>query len=419
MKISPKLLCLALCLLTGGVHDAFATDRFYRDITAESPSKKFKLEAVSPDNAGEKKGRGAFQSSFVYTLRDVKNNKVLWTRKQPMKTETESSYLNATEDSPVALFVSDVGWTVIETGWYELIVVDIDGKDRGHISILKDGLTEDENTEYVHQTTAGPRWGGYSLWYFLGDGEQPLFVVQPWWGRRIILDLKSAKIIPETPDIAKQAAFYEKNYVLDELRRDTGSLIKTTSDEKEECDTEAYWRYALAAYVAGRDKITEAIPLLEKLQISAHIGRSTGGAFWEEIEGKVDPSEYWTFTLRQVVQLSLRRLGKTPRQLPATRFDVIYRDYDKRRPYVAKKIDGPRAANAGKIKTGMKPEEVLDLIGAPDFVQRDPVWEYDMDTGTPFTLLVYWQNGRTVYRVEQETPARWQDGQIRDRKIVY
>ena len=65
------------------VWDATATDRFYNDISAESPSKRYKVEAKSPDNA-RKKGRNAFQSSFVYTCRDTSTKQVLWTRHQAM-----------------------------------------------------------------------------------------------------------------------------------------------------------------------------------------------------------------------------------------------------------------------------------------------------------------------------------------------
>ena len=419
MKNFPKLLFLGLCILVGGVRDAFATNRYHSDKTAESPSKKFKVEAKSPDNAGNENGFSRpFQASFVYTLRDVEKNTVLWTRKQPMGAK-EKYYTPPKEGSPVALFVSDAGWTVIRTAWDELVVVDIAGKDRGVVRILEDGFTAEENKEYVQDTTAGPLWSGCSLWYFLDAGKQSLFVVTPWWGRRVVLDLKSGKIIPETPDIAKQAALYEKNYVVDELLKYVASTSKVAS-----CDCEDCWRVKIAAYVAGRDGIKEAIPLLEELQNSAYIGSMGGWGYGRKFEGEVCECEYSTFTLRQVTQLALRRLGKTPRQLPATQFDVRYEDYKKNRPYVPRKIDGPRAANAGKIKTGMTPEEVLDLIDAPDFVGRekrapgDAIWEYDMDAETPFTLLVHW-DGRRVAVVEQIKPARWQDGQVRDWKIVY
>ena len=44
--------------------EAFATDRFFDDIAAESPSKRYKVEAKSPDNTTSK-GRKAFQAPFT------------------------------------------------------------------------------------------------------------------------------------------------------------------------------------------------------------------------------------------------------------------------------------------------------------------------------------------------------------------
>ena len=427
MRTIPKLLFTALCILACDAHNAFATARYYSDITEESPAKKFKIEAISPDNADKEDIHRAFQKSFVYTFRDIEKNEVLWTRKQPpaeMKSGTDSKGVVRTqtiekEGSPNSLFVSDDGWTVIWTGWSELIIVDITGKDRGIVQLLKNGFTEKENKEYVIVTTAGPRWTWCSLWYFLDAGEQPLFVIRPWWGRRVVLDLKSGSLISETPDIAKQAALWEKNHVLAELRRDADSPSKPSSRDN--------WRYITAAYVAGRDKITEAIPMLEELQNSTFVGMVADD--WKRHKkGEVALSVYCaTFPLRQVAQLSLRRLGKTPGQIPATQ--VTVEDEDNRtkwHPYVAKKIDGPRAANAGKIKTGMTPEEVLDLIGAPDSVgytsRFSRFWEYDMDAPTPFTLIVHWdldeRDARNVARVEQKTPALWQDGLARERSII-
>jgi len=55
MKPILKLFSPALCILAfavGGVHDAFASRvPCFPDITVESPSRKYKFEAVSPDNA--------------------------------------------------------------------------------------------------------------------------------------------------------------------------------------------------------------------------------------------------------------------------------------------------------------------------------------------------------------------------------
>ena len=60
----------------------------------------------------------------------------------------------------------------------------------------------------------------------------------------------------------------------------------------------------------------------------------------------------------------------------------------------------------------MKPEEVLDKIGAPDFIERR-MWEYDMDDAKPYTLIVSWGK-EGVKATERYTPSKWSDGTSRD-----
>jgi len=397
-----EIRCIAVLALAIGAFgcDALATDRFFNDVSAESPSKRYKVEAKSPDNA-RKKGRIAFQSSFVYTCCDTGTKQVLWTREQ-------------TEGSPEEIFVSDTGWTVIRTGGDELIAVDPAGHDRSRIRFLSEGLTKEERAKYVSNTTAGPMWSDYSLWYFLDAAGQHLFVVRPWWGRRVIMNIESGKLLAETSGVSTGAASYERNYVLTELARGVESRGKL---EKEEC-CEALWPILTAAYLAGRLPVAEAVPLLEKLQEVSSVGSSTGGGLGtgEKFEGEVNPHSYSTFTLRQVAHLSMRRLGKVPKPLPANEFDVQYAVYEKHHPYKPKALSVSRTANAEQVKEGMRAEQVLDLVGAPDFVGYD-TWEYDMDADRPFSLILKW-DARQVIGVQRKTPALWKQGFVRDEQIV-
>jgi hypothetical protein len=381
--------------------DACATDRFFSDTSTVSPSKRYTVEAKSPDNAG-KRGRNAFQSAFVYTCRETSTKHILWTRKQ------------GEEASPVDVVVSDAGWTVIRTGWDELIAVDLAGHDRCHIRLLSEAFTKDERSRYVHDTTAGPMWSGFSLWYFLDADGQHLFVVRPWWGRRVLLNLETGSLINETKNISTAVAAHERSYVMTELAKAVETRRKW---EKAEC-CEAVWPILNASYLAGRLLVVEAAPLLAQLQEVSYIGSSTSGGlgFGERFEGEVNPHSYETFTLRQVVQLSLRRLGKTPRPLAANQFDVQYEAYKKNHPYVPKVTDVPRATTAAKVTTGMKAEQVLDLLGGPDFVEYDS-WAYDMDASPPFSLILKW-DARKVIDVEKKTPALWKKAFVRDEQIV-
>ena len=399
--------------------EARATDRIYNDIFAESPSARYRVDAKSPDNAS-KKGYATFQASFVYTCLDKTTKKVLWTRAQAMENpqrlskDSPETYSFPKEASPVDLFVSDAGWTVIRTGWDELIAVDVAGHDRCHIRLLDEGFTDEERTKYVHDTTAGPMWAGFSLWYFLDVGDQHLFVVRPWWGRRVVLSLESGKLLEETQEASRSARAYEQHYVTTELAKGIETRKKW---EKGEC-CEAVWPILNASYLAGRLPVPEAAPLLEQLKEVPYNGSSTSGGlgFGQRFEGEVNPHSYDTFTLRQVVQLSLRRLGKTPRPLAANRFEVQYEAYEKNHSYLPKAIAVPRAINAGNVKVAMRAEQVLDLLGGPDFVGYD-TWEYDMDANPPFSLILKW-DARQVTNVQRKTPVLWKDGFVRDEQIV-
>ncbi len=401
-------------------HVAFGTDRYFSDVVAESPSKRYRVEAKSPDNS-TKKGRHAFQASFVYTCWDTTTKLVLWTRKQAMgkpmpSGEGPSETLTLPEEaSPVSIFVADSGWTVIRTGWDELIPVDPLGHDRCRLRLLEDAFTKEERRQFVHGTTAGPRWSGYSLWYFLDTGGQRYFVLRPWWGHRVVLNLVAGRLVPETSRIANACLAYERTHVLTELAK---GVATRKAWEQEDCCT-AVEPVITAAYLAGRLPVPEAVPFLKELQDSTYSGSSTSGgwAAGETFEGAVNPQTYSTLTMRQAIHLSLRRLGVTPKPFAATQFDVQYAVYEKCHPYVPKASSGPRHANADKVVKGMKAEQVLDLLGAPDFV-GDATWEYDMDAVPPYSLTIPW-DVRRVIRLEKRTPALWQAGLTRDAQLIH
>lgn len=396
--------------------EASATDRYFDDISAESPSRQYRVEAKSPDNT-DKTGQRAFQASFVYTCRDMTTKRVLWTRQQPMG---EPILIGATpfqlplEASPMSIFVSDTGWATIWNGAHELIVVDLSGRDRCRIAILTEGFTDEENSEYVHFTTAGPSWAKYSHWYFLDVGDSRLFVVRPWWGRRVVVNLESGQVLEMTPDVLRKAEAAEQRYVITELAKGVETRKNWDKDES----SQAIWPILTAAYLAGRLPVPEAEPYLKTLESAPY---NPNGYFGdpnlrERPEGEVDPSNCDTFTLRQVVQLSLRRLGKTPRRLPVHRFYIEYEDYKKNYLFAPTQSAETRATNTEKVKPGMNAVRILDLIGGPDFVGRD-TWEYDMDTNPPFSLILKWDR-RQVVNVQKKVPPLWKEGFVRDKQIV-
>lgn len=387
---------------------SFATDRFYRDITEYSTSRRYKVEAKSPDN--QKGRRKAFQSKFVYRCIDTKSGVTLWTRMQPMDEPLvlESGYtINLpAEGSPIDLVVSNDGWTAIRTDWDELVCVDPMGTDRAIIDLLKDAISEKECDEFAVATLHGILWSGYSLWYFLDSNEGPVFVVRPWWGRRIVVDLLKGELIKETPAVVEAANAYETKYVLTNL----------DSARKNGVDAEDIWPILYAAYLAGRLEVKDAIPELETLENSIYSGSSTfrpGNR--DEVDGEIDPHSYSEYTLRQIAQLSLRRLGKKPKALPNYSFDI--RTQDKTEPFQTPVLRVPRDENADQIKVGMTAKQILNLIGSPDFIGND-TWSYDMDSDTPYSLNVTFDE-KTVVKLTRDTTPIWKSGLLRDKAIVY
>ena len=389
-----------------------ATDRFYSDKEGKSASRRYVVTAKSPDNQQEA-GRKAFQASFVYTCTDTRSGKILWTRKQPMGeplqlgNDSSKTYSFPEEGSPISIYVSDSGHTVIYTGLQELILIDINGKETSRLNILEDGLTKDEKEKYVSDTSAGPMWAGRSHWYFVEADSREFFVIRPWWGRHLIIELATGRITPATEALGNATAEAEKAYVISVLQGALDGTIKKCG-----CCGGPH-EAALAAYLAGVLNIKEGIPALRKLEGDTSIGSSTTGGFDEIPQGRVDPFDYSTYTIRQSIHLALRRLGEKPGPFPCTRFKTEHKDYDKMKPYIREPVDGTRHANATKLQNGMSPEQVINLLDCPDYIPGR-IWQYDMDADGPYTLAISWTDDQKVKKIEVIRPALWKEGTLRD-----
>lgn len=390
-----------------------ATDRFYSDREAKSDSGQYTVTATSPDNQPNGK-KQAFQRAFTYICKDTRSGKTLWTRNQAMGEPPQSGDDPSNTDrpqeegSPSRIFISDTGYTVIYTGWQELIVVDLAGKDTGKIDVLGDGFTKEENKKYVSNTTAGPMWASRSHWYFIESEAVGYFVIRPWWGRHLIVELASGSIKKPTDTLQRAIAEAEKSYVLSVMQ---GVLDGTI----EKCDCCGGPHEAVfAAYLAGVLKIKDAVPALRKLEDDTSIGSSTLGGFDEVPQGRIDPFNYSTYTTRQTIHLALRRLGEKPGSFPCTRFKTEHKDYDQMKPYVRKPVEGSRETNASKVQNDLSPEQVIGLLDCPDYVVSR-IWQYDIDAQEPYTLAVSWTNDQKVRKIEVIRPALWQEGTIRDR----
>lgn len=402
------LLVILVFLLTISTE---ATDRFFSDEEGKSASGRYVVTAKSPENQGGE--RKAFQASFVYTCTDTQSGKILWTRKQPMGepvqlgNDPSMTHSFPDEGSPVSIYVSDSGHTVIYTGFQELILINLTGKETSKIDVLGDGLTKDEREKYVSDTTAGPMWAGRSHWYFVEAESREYFVIRPWWGRHVILDLSTGKMTPPTEALRKATAEAEKAYVISVLQGALDGTIK-------KCDCcGGPHKAAFAAYLAGVLKIKDVLPALRKLEGDTSIGSSTMGGDVGIPQGRIQPLNYDTYTTRQSIHLALRRLGEKPGPFPCTRFKAEHKDYDQKKPYIREPVDGTRHTNASKLQNGMSPEQVINLLDCPDYIPGI-IWQYDIDADDPYTLAVSWTDDRKVKKIEVIRPALWLEGTFRD-----
>jgi hypothetical protein len=386
---------------------ANATDRFFSDIHVRSASGRFEVHATSPDNKGGR--HRPFQSQFTYKCLDTSNKKTIWTRAQPMvgpldlDKDSEPDLWLPDEGSPVAIFVSDRGSTVIRTAWDNLIVVSHQGEEVGKVDLLKGALTEAENKQFVRNTTAGPYWTGLSVWYYLQIPERELFVMRPWWGRRIFVDIGEAKVASTNGSLIEAAAETERQLV-----------IAALSSTEEPNDNEL--SRGGAAYLAGVLHIQQAIPFLKAAEESTYFGSYTAGGLsaGRDYNNEVDPHRYRTYSLRQVAQLSLRRLGVAPRPLPCHTFELMKHGTSK--PFVPTTRERPRHESVQEVKVGMSAKQVLNLIGSPDFIDFD-TWSYDMDADTPFSVTLTF-DARKVTGIKREAPL-WKSGLSRDEALAY
>ena len=164
-----------------------------------------------------------------------------------------------------------------------------------------------------------------------------------------------------------------------------------------------------AAYWAGRMKIQKAVPRLQQLEESDYVGSCSFVPF-DLKPGEANPSSHCVYEIRRMVQLALRRMGVKPAGYPATTIRTQSENDQAQKEAVAKKRHESRVANAEGIKKDMRPFEVLDKLGAPDYVERwgrhAVAWRYDMDAQPSFSLLVIIDQQK-VESVEKWKPALW------------
>lgn len=276
LPVLPAIACVALL-----APSAAATDRYYRDSYGVSPSGRFRVDAKSPDNAGERPQ--PFAAGFTYTLTDTTTKKTVWARKQPMTRAKGDSSAHSSEGSPMAVFVNDDGIVAARLARDTLLFLDpADGHKRGEAEVLK-VFPKAQHDQFVSHTTAGPKWSQESDWFFLsvpGADKQPAatyFVVRPFWNHRLVIDVATAKHVDlgshanaASADALANAEASVKRLltatIAEESRRAMAALTVTPEALANSKDYGVYWGLSTALHTIGFLKLTDAEAGLRSLE---------------------------------------------------------------------------------------------------------------------------------------------------------
>jgi len=392
------LVALVACLVVPST--GLATDVYFVDFTAFSPNRQLRLEAKSPDNAGERKAK-PFAQNFVYKLYKGKAQEPLWE-------------LRGATIHPTGATVRDDGWVVIHTHWYGLIFVDPKGRETGQQPMCYAYLSKDATDKYIQRSTAGPMWGGYSHRFFADVGDRPYYCIRTWWMDRALFDMTTGKKVPDKGELKEAIDAIEKSRVL-KMLADAAKLVRAAT-QKGEDDVKLADAHpvAVGAYMAGRLQCKDAVEDLRTLEAVYNLGHGVGHGNPDRA-GQVYPMDFWALSVRQMAQLSLRRLGQRPSERPATELNVCTGEGKDSKVFKPLKHAKPRSERVADVKVGQTALEVLQLIGPPDHIDtHKQVWEFDIDGKSRYTLRLQWAHATTVDALEKVEPPVWKVGQLRD-----
>lgn len=366
-----------------------ATDRSFDDLTVSSQSKQWLLDAKSPDN--RIKGYHPWQDEFVYTM--FKSGKQVWQRKQVDQ--------NPKEGSPINLTVADNGWAAIRADRDQLVFIAPLGQTSSHIDDLTQCLSVEDKREFTTWSSGGLIWAPFSLWHFIDFDDRPLFVIRLWWGQQLVLDPRTGKRVELTPVIGDAIRRFQIDHCCTELLLAVADGV----------DDDNVGRIMTAAYLAGRLRIYEVVEHLKEMEKSEYVGLYGGPIGTRLEDGEIDPFFIQQYSLRQIAQLSLRRLGAAPALLPVFEF----KQGGSRTLFRPRSRATPTEQSLARIMPGMKPREVLDILGSPDFVSY-PEWSFDLDGEDARTFTISWDSGSV--KDMRDLPSLWKTGLDRDKLIV-
>lgn len=390
----------------------------YPDCEALSDNGRFRLEARSPHNGTIPHRNGQMatddeygfkyrdhQDCFRYQLLDVKSGEVLWERWQGEK-----------EDSPHELAVSDEGWSILRMHGVkpEVLTVSPMGRDVLRVWIGPcgehpfDRLAQSApvvtwSPDCMELSSAGNYWTHNSWRYFSRVGDERYFVWRTRTGGRLVINLARAKmLLPEEQEelgiisICEHLECEDVFRYLSEMDARMPEIIaffKLSYDEQINQDPapRGIERLTPALALAGQLRIESCIPFLKKWEAVKLESYQTGSF------ALVDYN-YEAQYIRPIVCHALRRMNQEPSGYAACGF--VKPEGEK---ISIPEHLGDRREQSKRVSRSTSALEVLQLIGAPDFVSRNSrpgpeafiwteTWEYDFREQAGWvTLRIIWE----------------------------
>jgi hypothetical protein len=266
-------------------------------------------------------------------------------------------------------------------------------------------------------TDRPPKWETHAIWAFREADGAPYFVVRPWWGNRVLIDLRGRGLVEDAGAVHDAVVRQEAEWVLGVLRE--SAAMPCPDDREPRKNWSIVHRARKAAHLAGLLKLPLAAEPLRELEKWTYDDTSVFVPGGTEDDAGFNPFHHRVNTLRQAAQLSLRRLGEAPAQSGAVSFDRFHADRlggERFERVVFSRPREPRAAAMKSVRVGMSGKQVGEILGGPDgFVKG--AWEYDVEGTDPHTIRISWKAGY-VAEIER-IAARWLTGTVRDEEVVY
>ena len=400
-----------------------------RDSSAESLSGRFIVTAKSP--SVREWGQNP-KLAFDYQCIDRDTNQALWTIDA-----NDVARRDVLSFKPAEIFVSDDAWSVVCSTSNQLVTISPEGQVSASIDLVDDGITKADRDRFEVQQGklgGGDNWKWNSLSYFVDNGNQLLFVIRPFWGKHIIVEVEHCRLVTATPQIDELTKAYEAQFVREKL-----SAAADSVDDEAPTDHEI----ALAMRGASRSRYFELIKQREENRRCKKVLDEALVAIW--LAGKIDHQDSVVslriiekcrlqigsrgirrgrceirgcYIFRQFAQLSLRRLGRVPASLPAyALFAPSKQAVGIGLVELARNPD--RSENESLAGEGTKLEDVVQLLGAPDLITFGfkRTWTYDFDQPKPHSLaLTFDSTGAEsiVTQVVRVTPSTWKIGCMRE-----